>query len=86
MANTLSSKKQARVRERRRLINKTRVVKFRKEEKKIRSLLADGNKEEATKELPALFSALDKAAKKGAIHKNKANRTKSHVAKLLAKA
>jgi small subunit ribosomal protein S20 len=48
---------------------------------------AAGGDEAATKEaLTAAFSALDRAAKKGAIHTGKADRTKSRLAALVAKA
>ena len=41
--------------------------------------------EEAKKNLPAIYKALDKAAKTGAIKPNTAARRKSRIAKLLAK-
>lgn len=37
------------------------------------------------KEIPALYKALDKAAKTNAIHRNKASRLKSRITKLVAK-
>ena len=54
----------------------------------VRSLreVADAGDPDATKEaLTAAYSALDRAAKKGAIHTGKADRTKSRLAALVAK-
>ena len=42
-------------------------------------LLGAGKKEDAAKALRELSSALDKAAKRGVIHRSKANRTKSRL-------
>ena len=51
----------------------------------LREAAAAGD-ESATKEaLTAAYSALDRAAKKGAIHTGKADRTKSRLAALVAK-
>ncbi|MFP4459272.1 MAG: 30S ribosomal protein S20 [Candidatus Zixiibacteriota bacterium] len=51
----------------------------------MRRLIADFRAEEDSKKLeemlPQLFSAIDKAAKKGVIHKNTASRYKSRLAK-----
>lgn len=83
MANTRSAAKQARVALRRRVINQRLVSKVRTLEKKIRSLVAQGDKASAAKLLGDLQSAVDKAAKKQTIHANKASRTKARVSKLL---
>jgi len=48
-------------------------------------LLGTGKKEEATKALSNLTSALDKAAKSGVIHKGTADRKKSRLSIRLAK-
>jgi len=55
-------------------------------EKKYLGLLAAGKKEEAGKAYPGLASAFDKAAKVGVVHKSTANRKKSRLAIVLAKA
>lgn len=47
---------------------------------KVRALALDNKKEEAEKSLPKVVSLIDKAAKKGVIHKNAANRRKSRLA------
>ncbi|MEJ0001749.1 MAG: 30S ribosomal protein S20 [bacterium] len=43
-----------------------------------------GDKKEAQKMLPAAFSTIDKAAKRGVIKKNNASRKKSRLAKITA--
>lgn len=85
MANIKSAAKQARNSVRRRVINQQRMSKFRTIEKKIRDLVTKGDKETAVKLLNDLQSALDKAAKGKTIHRNKASRKKSKIAKLLKK-
>jgi small subunit ribosomal protein S20 len=55
--------------------------------KKFQLLLTEKKSEEAVKLLPTVFSKLDKAAKKGIIHKNLAGRKKSRLSlKVLPKA
>ena len=49
-------------------------------------LLSAGKKDDAAKELRALSSALDKAAKAGVVHRATADRKKSRLALRLAKA
>lgn len=46
---------------------------------------AEGDEATAAAALSAAYSALDRAAKKGAIHKGKADRTKRRLAHLVAK-
>ncbi|MCL4404199.1 30S ribosomal protein S20 [Patescibacteria group bacterium] len=48
-----------------------------------RKTLAAGKKEEAAKSLIQVYKAADKLAKTGVIHKNRANRIKSRLAKKL---
>jgi small subunit ribosomal protein S20 len=50
---------------------------------KTRKLIAEGRIEEARKQAQLAISALDKAAEKGIIHKNKAARCKSRLMKSL---
>ncbi len=54
--------------------------------KEARTLAANKKPEEAKKSLPAIYKALDKAAKTGVIKPNTAARRKSRIAALLAKA
>ena len=84
MANTKSAAKRARVAERRRIINKSNRTNVKTVVKKIRTLVAEGKKDEAQKLLPTLQKKADKAAKKGALHPNTASRTKARAAKLVA--
>lgn len=48
-------------------------------EKKYATLVAEGKKEDAGTALRSLASALDKAAKKGVVHKSLASRKKSRL-------
>ncbi len=83
MANTKSAAKQARSAVRRRTRNRVQIGTVRTSEKKIRSLAKAGKTEEAAKLLPAFQSEIDRAAKKGVVHKNTASRHKKRVAALL---
>ncbi|HUZ93167.1 MAG TPA: 30S ribosomal protein S20, partial [Candidatus Paceibacterota bacterium] len=56
---------------------------YKKAVKDFRSLIAEKKAEEAKKLLPAVFQALDKAAKTKVIEKNKASRLKSRLAHLV---
>jgi len=51
--------------------------------KQIRSLIKAKNKDQATKILPEIYKAIDKAAKRGIIKKNTANRKKSRLTKAI---
>lgn len=53
--------------------------------KKINALITSGDKEGATKLLPATFSILDEMVTKGIIHKNKADRQKATLSEKIAK-
>lgn len=83
MANTKSAEKNARSSRRRRAVNKTRSASYKQAEKQLRALVTGGKKDEAAKLLPQVQAKLDKAAKGRTIHKNKANRGKARLAKLL---
>jgi small subunit ribosomal protein S20 len=83
MANTKSAAKQARKAMRRRVVNRAIKSKTRSAEKEIRALIKTGKKEEALRLLPKMYSSLDKAAKKGTIHKNNADRRKARIAALV---
>jgi small subunit ribosomal protein S20 len=82
MANTRSAAKQARGAIRRRARNRTQISTVRTSEKKIRALAKAGKTEEAVKLLPKFQSEIDRAAKKGVIHKNNASRHKQRIAAL----
>lgn len=53
--------------------------------KKVADAAKAGNKDEVKKLMPAVYKAIDMAAKKGIIHRKNANNKKSSVAKLAAK-
>ncbi len=85
MANTRSAAKQARAAVRRRTLNRSQISTVRTSEKKIRALAKAGKTDEAVKLLPTFQSQIDRAAKKGVVHKNTASRHKQRVAALLKK-
>ena len=84
MPNTSSAKKALRVSNRRRVINLLTKVKIKSALKSLRKALAF-DLEAVSTALASTYSMLDKAAKKGVIHKNKADRKKSRMAHLVAK-
>lgn len=84
MANIKSSAKRARQTVIRTEHNKSVRSGVRSGIKKVKSLIAAGKKEEAKARFGALTSSLDKAAKRGMIHKNFANRHKQEINKALA--
>jgi len=61
--------------------NKIYKSKFKNLTKKINRALEEGNVETANEMLPKAFSAIDRAAKIGTIHKNQAARRKSRLVK-----
>ncbi len=79
MANSKSASKRARQNPRRTLRNRSVITNLRSLTKRH----AAGAKPEETR---ALVSALDKAAKRGVIHKNVANRRKARLNKAAGKA
>jgi small subunit ribosomal protein S20 len=82
MANTRSAAKQARGAIRRRARNRSQLSIVRTSEKKIRALAKAGKADEAVKLLSSFQSQIDRAAKKGVVHKNTASRHKQRVAAL----
>ena len=83
MANIKSQIKRNRQNEKRRLRNRVFVGRARTFVKKARETIAEGEKESALEATRQAISALDKAAEKGAIHKNNAARRKSRLMKQL---
>ena len=85
MPNIQSAKKRVKVSEKKNLRN--RIVKsgVRTSVKKFESAVAE-NPQSAQAQLSATVAAIDKAAAKGVVHKNAANRKKARLAKQLAKA
>ncbi len=83
MANTRSAMKQIRSSARKRERNQVFRSRARTCINKTRRLIAEGKIEEAREEAQRAIVALDKAAEKGIIHKNKAARCKSRLMKRL---
>ena len=70
---------------RRRVFNQRRIRKMKSLIKQTKMLIKDKKKEEALKLLPKSYKAIDKAAKRGVIKKNTANRKKSRLTKSIQK-
>ena len=84
MANTRSAAKSARQTVGRTLQNKRVLTGLKSHVKKARAAFAAKDKATAAAEVKIVSSMADKAAKTGRIHKNKANRQKSRLARQLA--
>jgi len=82
MPNTKSAIKRTRSTERKQKVNRAIKSRIGTLERKLKDLVKEGNKEEATTALKNVASAYDKAAKKGVVHRNKANNKKSRLTKL----
>ena len=82
MANHKSSIKRIRQTEKRRLHNRYYAKSMRNEIRKFRTI---EDKNEAENQLPKMYSIIDKVAKRGIIHKNKAGNLKSKLTKYAAK-
>lgn len=79
MANTKSAAKRSRQTVKRSLRNRSVVTHLRSMQKTARSTQMPGSDH-----VRALISAIDKAAKRGIIHRNAANRRKARLGKALA--
>jgi small subunit ribosomal protein S20 len=79
MANTKSAAKRARQTVKRSLHNRSVVTRLRTMHKTVRSVQTPSPEQVRT-----LISAIDKAAKRGIIHENAANRRKARLNKALA--
>jgi small subunit ribosomal protein S20 len=78
--------KRARQNEKRRVANRVYRTSARTHIKKARRLIEAGDLEQAEVQVASAMSALDRAARKGIIHKNNAARRKSRLVKLLREA
>ena len=76
MANTKSAAKRARQGGALRVRNASVVSALKAAQKKLRGALSAGKLDEARSQYGRVSAALDKAAKRGIIHKNSANRRK----------
>lgn len=79
MAHRRSSIKKIRADKRRREINRRTISELRGVARQVTASLTAKNKSEASRLSGELFSKLDKAVKKGILHKNAASRRKSRV-------
>ena len=80
MPNTKSAERRMRSSERRRTRNQSLTSRLSTLEKKFSALVLEKKKDEAAAAWRLVVSAFDKAAKKGVIHKRKADRKKSRLA------
>ncbi len=81
MANTKSASKRARQTSMRSLRNRSVLTHLRNLKKRTRS-----SEKVETSQVRALISAIDKAAKRGIIHRNAANRQKARLARVVSAA
>ena len=85
MPNTKSAAKRLRSNVKKRLVNRIRKSRIHTSEVNLNGEISKGNKEKAAELLSKCFSELDKAAKIGTIHSNKADRKKQRLAARVAK-
>ena len=85
MANHFSALKRARQTEKRTAQNRANKSQFRTALRKFRTALQSDNKEQAKSAFGETVSMIDKAVKKGIIHKNTGSRYKSRLSARLAK-
>ncbi|MDD3386410.1 MAG: 30S ribosomal protein S20 [Candidatus Pacebacteria bacterium] len=81
MPITKTTKRRPRQSERKRLMNKKRVLEMRKLTKEANVLLSSKETDNVEKMIPQIYKAIDKAAKRGVIKKNTAARKKSRLMK-----
>ncbi len=84
MANTESAKKRVRQSLKRRDRNRAHRSEVRTEIKKLRQAVASGDAAVARELLPATLGIIDRCAKKGAMHRNTAARTKARLTRAVA--
>lgn len=83
MANTKSAAKRARQIKRRSLNNSRVGSQVKTAKRKLRDLIKSGDKAGAAEAYKQVSSVLDRAAKRGVLHKNNASRNKSRLRKAL---
>ncbi len=84
MPNIKSAKKRVLVIDKKRAQNRMILSEMKTAVKKFNLAISENNAEEAERLLPIASSAIDSAATKGVIHKNKANHAKSQIGKALS--
>ena len=85
MANTSSARKAVRVIARRTEVNKARRSRMRSSVRKVEEAIASGDKAAALAALKSAAPEIMRAAQKGVIHRNAANRKVSRLAHAAAK-
>ena len=85
MAHSLSAKKRVRQNAKRRAINRARKTTVKANLKGINAAITAGDKKTATEQFKAVIKNLDKTAARKTIHKNRAARLKSRLAKKINK-
>ena len=83
MANHKSAEKRARQNDKRRIRNKAVKTRIKHATKEVRQASGEASKDEALAKLQAAQSVVDKALKKGVIHKKTAARKISRLSKLV---
>ncbi len=86
MANTAQAKKRVRQAEKARLLNASQRSAMRTAVKKVLKAIEGGDSALIQQAYSTATSLLDRAARKGLIHKNKASRLKSRLNKRIVKA
>ncbi len=81
MPNSNSAKKRVRQTEGRKMRNKARKTRVRTEVRKVRKAVAMGDAAAAANSFKSAEALLDRAAQKHVMHRNKANRLKSRLAR-----
>jgi len=79
MANHFSALKRARQTQKRTAVNRSNNSRLRSSLRELRTVIAKGDKEGASKTYRETVAALDKAIQKGVLHKNTAARYKSRL-------
>jgi small subunit ribosomal protein S20 len=85
MAHSLSAKKRVRQNAKHKVINRARKSVVKTQIKAFDAALASGNKKAAAEQYKLIVKALDKVAAKKTIHKKKAARLKSRMARKINK-
>ena len=85
MANHFSAIKRARQTEKRTNVNRANLSKVRSTLRALREAIAAGDKKSAEAQFQLTVSAVDKAIRKGTLHKNTAARYKSRLQKRMNK-
>ena len=83
MAQHASAEKQMRQSRKRRARNRKNLTAVKSQVKKLRASIASGDAQAAGKLLPETIGQIDKAAKKGIVHRNAAARYKSRLTRRL---